>query len=292
MRTRRARSRPPFRVLDQARPQPYVDAVTLLPGPRGSFLEAPEEEIIELLSRPSTVRSINRPVVSLADGRCVGYQASVRVAESAVRSATGWFRAAAETGLSGQLGALALQAALRERATMPGERFLAVELDPDAIGHPAVIEVLTAEDDVSDLIITLISTEPALGRHSASVLDGFRSRGLLLAAPVGQAGLADLLAIDRIGPDLIVLGPALVRNVHREPIQQRLVDVVVELADGIGAATLAEEVESLDEARAMRSGGVRIAQGWLFGRPRPGFVPPSAEVSAWLRVQHQVTSSG
>jgi EAL domain-containing protein (putative c-di-GMP-specific phosphodiesterase class I) len=260
-----------------------VGRVTLLPGPCSTFTGAPEERIAELLARPSGVRSINRPVVSLADGRCVGYQASVRVAEWAARSPTPWFRAAAESGLSGQLGALALEAALRERATLPGDRFLAVELDPDALAHPDVVAVLTAEDDVSDLVITLITTELPPGHRARPVLEEFRGRGMLLAAPAGSAGLPELLAVERLVPDLILLPLELVRGVQLSPIQQRLIDVVVELADGTGAATLAEEVESPDEALALRAAGVRMAQGWLFGRARPGYVPPSAEVTGWLR---------
>jgi EAL domain-containing protein (putative c-di-GMP-specific phosphodiesterase class I) len=259
--------------------------VTLLPGPYSTFTGAPEEGIAELLARPSGLRSINRPVVALSDGRCVGYQATVRLAEWAARSPAPWFRAAAESGLSGQLGALALEAALRERATLPGERFLAVELDPDALGHPDVIAVLTAEDDVSDLVITLISTEMPAGHRAKPVLEEFRARGLLLAVPAGTAGLADLLAVERLAPDLVLLPLDLVRDVHRHPLQQRLIDVVIEFADGTGAATLAEEVETLDEALALRTAGVRMAQGWLFGRARPGYVPPSAEVSEWLRSQ-------
>jgi len=68
-------------------------------------------------------------------------------------------------------------------------------------------------------------------------------------------------------------------------VQQRLVDVVVELADEVGAVTVAEEVETLDETLALRSAGVRAAHGWLFGRARPGFAAPSAEVCEWLRLR-------
>lgn len=259
--------------------------MTLLPGPCSTLTGAPEEQIAEVLARPNGVRSINRPVVALTDGRCVGYQATVRVAEWAARSPAPWFRAAAQSGLSGQLGALALGAALRERATLPGDRFLAVELDPDALGHPDVVAVLSAEDDVSDLVITLISTELPPEHRAAPVLQEFRGRGMLLAVPAGTAGLADLMAVERLAPDLILLSVELVRGVHQHRLQQRLIDVVVELADGTGALTLAEEVESLDEVLALRSAGVRMGQGWLFGRARPGYVPPSAEVSEWLRVQ-------
>jgi hypothetical protein len=98
----------------------------LLPGPSGNFGTAPEERVAELLARPASVHSVHRPVVGLDDGRCLGYEATVRIADTGEQSSAPWFRAAAQTGLSGRLGALALNAALRERATMPGERFLVV----------------------------------------------------------------------------------------------------------------------------------------------------------------------
>ncbi len=104
----------------------------LLPGPSGDFGTAPEERVAELLARPASVLSVHRPIVGLDDGRCLGYQSTVRVADAGEQSSASWFRAAAQTGLSGRLGALALNAGLRERATMPGDRFLVIGLDPDA----------------------------------------------------------------------------------------------------------------------------------------------------------------
>jgi EAL domain-containing protein (putative c-di-GMP-specific phosphodiesterase class I) len=261
-----------------------VSAVTLLPGPFGADTGVPEDRIAELLAKPATIRSIHRPVVALADGHCLGYEATVRIGDRAARSAAPWFQAAAEAGLSGQLGAIALDAALRERATLPGERFLAVELDPEALGHPDVIAVFDGEDDVSNLVLTLISPEMAPNHPAGPVLDDLRGRGLLLAMNAGTAGLDDLTTVERLGPDLIRISPELVRGVHQHPLRQHLIEVVVELAEDLGASALAEEVETMDEAFALRSTGVRMAQGWLFGRPRPGFAPPSAEISEWLRV--------
>ena len=257
----------------------------LLPGPSGSFGTAPEERVAELLARPASVHSVHRPVVGLDDGRCLGYEATVRVADVAEQSSAPWFRAAARSGVSGRLGALSLNAALRERATMPGDRFLVVTLDPDALGHPDVVAVLAAEDDVADLMLTLVTPELPLGHRAGPVLEELRTRGLQLAVTAGAAGLADLLAVERLHPDLITLPGDLIRDVHRHRVRQRLVDVVVELADDTGAATLAEEVESLDETQMLRSLGVRMANGWLFGRARTGFPPPPTEVCEWLRLQ-------
>jgi EAL domain-containing protein (putative c-di-GMP-specific phosphodiesterase class I) len=257
----------------------------LLPGPSGNFGTAPEERVAELLARPASVHSVHRPVIGLDDGRCLGYEATVRIADAGEQPAAPWFRAAAQTGLSGRLGALALNAALRERATMPGERFLIVTLDPDALGHPDVIAVLAAEDDVADLMLILLSPDLPPGHRAESVLAELRTRGLQLALTAGPAGLTDLLTVERLHPDLITLPAELVREVHRHRVRQRLVDVVVELADDLGAATLAEEVESLDETQTLRSLGVRMANGWLFGRARTGFPPPPTEVCEWLRLQ-------
>jgi EAL domain-containing protein (putative c-di-GMP-specific phosphodiesterase class I) len=257
----------------------------LLPGPSGNFGTAPEEQVAELLARPASVHSVHRPVVGLGDGRCLGFQATVRIADRPEQSTVPWFRAAAQTGLSGRLGALALEAALRERATMPGERFLAVALDPDALGHPDVVAVLTAEDDVADLMLALVSSDLPAGHRAEPVLAELRARGLQLSLPAGMASLSDLLAVERLHPDLITLPVDLVRGVHQHRIRQRLVDTVVELADDLGAASLAEEVESLDETQMLRTLGVRMASGWLFGRARPGFLPPPTEVCEWLRLQ-------
>jgi EAL domain-containing protein (putative c-di-GMP-specific phosphodiesterase class I) len=258
--------------------------VTVLPGPTGADPGVPEDRLAELLAKPASVRSIHRPVVALTDGRCLGYEATVRIGDRAARSPAPWFQAAARAGLSGQLGAIALAAALRERTSLPGECFLAIELDPEALAHPDVRVVLEAEEDISDLVLTLIGSDLPTGHPAGPVLDELRGRGLMLAMTAGQAGLTELLAVEALAPDLIKLTPELVRGVHQHPIRQHLVDVVVELAETLGASALAEEVETMDEAYALRASGVRMAEGWLFGRPRPGFAPASAEVSEWLRV--------
>jgi len=264
----------------------------LLPGPSGSFGTAPEEHIAELLARPASVHCIHRPIVGLDDGRCLGYEAAVRIADTAGSSAIPAarrgglsYQAAARIGLSGRLGAVALAAALRERATMPGERFLLVTLDAEAVAHPDVVAVLDDEDDVADLTLAMSCTDLLPGHRAEPVLAELRTRGMHLAMSAGSAGLADLLTLERLHPDLITVPVGLVRDVHRHRVRQRLVDVVVELADNTGAATLAEDVESLDETQTLRSLGVRMAYGWLFGRARPGFPPPPTEVCEWLRLQ-------
>jgi EAL domain-containing protein (putative c-di-GMP-specific phosphodiesterase class I) len=279
----------------------------LIPAPRNGPGAARDERLARLLARPGGVISVHRPIVRLDDGRCTGYAARALIedgdrlrhpdppegdpdpadgssgAEDAGPAA--WFRAAARTGLSGRLGAAALSATLRERATLPGDRFLMITLDPPALAHPDVVAVLEDEDDVADLTLSLLRPDVPRGHRALGVLHELRARGLQLAVPAGPAGVGDLRVVERRAPDVIVIGAGLVRDVHRHRVRQRLTDVIVELAEDSGATTLAEEVESLNETQTLRALGVRMADGWLFGRPRRGFAPPPAQVCEWLRLQ-------
>ncbi|WP_460624416.1 EAL domain-containing protein [Kineosporia babensis] len=242
------------------------------------------EPIAQTLSRPATIRSIHRPVVALADGTCLGYQATIRVGDWAARSAAPYFEAAAQAGLSGQLGALALQAAVQMRVALPVEKFLAVEMDADALTHSDVLDVLERAGEISDLVLSLISPHLAPQHPAIEVISELRGRGLLVAAGTGVAGLDDLTALEHLVPDLIRVPAELVRDVHQYAVRRRLIENVVDLAEELGAAVLAEDVESLDEASVLRGSGVRLGSGWLFGRARPGFANPSPEVCEWLRV--------
>ena len=74
-------------------------------------------------------------------------------------------------------------------------------------------------------------------------------------------------------------------------MRDRLIRLVVSMASAMGAVVQAEGVESLDDARHMQVVGVRLAQGWLFGRARPSFTPAAPEVATWLRATWEETVS-
>ena len=242
-----------------------------------------QEQIAQLLRRPENLRSVHQPVVDLRSGACVGYEALVRVAEWPARSPQPWFRAASRTGLAAQLEAAALAASLRGRATMPGERFLVVNLGSSCLSHPAIGAVFNDQDDVNGIVVSPTDpegvTRPGPEREA---LDALRARGVLVAVSVSDAGRPELATLLSIRPDLVTLDVSMIRDVHADPLRQRLVRLVVDMAGEFDATALAQGVESLDDARFLQFAGVSMAQGWLFGRARPGFLPPPDEVAAWL----------
>jgi EAL domain-containing protein (putative c-di-GMP-specific phosphodiesterase class I) len=264
-----------------------VPSVRVAESPTDSARQAQaewEEQIARLLRRPENLRSVYQPIVDLRSGDCVGYEALTRVAEWPARSPQPWFQAASRSGLAAQLEAAALMTALRGRANLPQDRFLTVNVGPTALGHSAVTDVLLDQGDLRGLVVELTDTSALTGegRH-IEVLNGLRERGLFIAVDITDAGLSELDRVFSLKPDLVKLDRGLIKGAHANPVRDRLVRLVVSLAEESGAAVQAEGVEALEDARFLQFVGVRMGQGWLFGRARPGFLPPSSEVTAWLQ---------
>lgn len=269
------------------------------PAPAGVSGEPPisergsEEEVARLLRRPESLRCVYQPVVDLRSGEKAGYEALTRIADWPARSPQPWFAAAARTGLAGQLEAASLQNALRGRAELGREQFLAVNVAAAFLDDPAVISVLREQADLTGVVIELEWSDGA----SASCADAgplgamaaLRVEGLRIACDVVEAGRAELERLDQIQPDLVKLDSSLVKGAYADPVRDRLIRLVVSMASAMGAVVQAEGVESLDDARHMQVVGARLAQGWLFGRARPTFMPAAPEVATWLRATWEET---
>ncbi|HEY8341900.1 MAG TPA: EAL domain-containing protein, partial [Calditerricola sp.] len=92
--------------------------------------------------------------------------------------------------------------------------------------------------------------------------------GRLALDDVGT-GWADLARIVAIRPDYIKLALPLVRGIHQDPAREAAVWAIAESAKRIGAQVIAEGVEQPQEPRFLESLGIRLAQGFLFGRSVP-----------------------
>jgi EAL domain-containing protein (putative c-di-GMP-specific phosphodiesterase class I) len=252
-----------------------------------------EAEVARLLRRPESLRCVYQPVVDLRTGECAGYEALTRVADWPARSPQPWFAAAARTGLAGQLEAATLGNALRGRAELGPEQFLAVNVAAAFLDDSSVVTVLREQKELTGLVVELVWPDGASGQAGdagpTGAMAALRVEGLRIACDVVEAGRGELERLHRVQPDLIKLDAGLVKGAHDDPVRDRLIRLVISMAESMGAVVQAEGVESLDDARHMQVVGARLAQGWLFGRARPSLMPPAPEVSTWLRATWEET---
>jgi EAL domain-containing protein (putative c-di-GMP-specific phosphodiesterase class I) len=83
----------------------------------------------------------------------------------------------------------------------------------------------------------------------------------------GQSRLIELL--DSV-PDIVKFDMALIKNIQqRSEISRSIVETLVKMAHDAGIRTLAEGVDSSEEAVTCKNIGFELAQGYYFGRPSP-----------------------
>jgi diguanylate cyclase (GGDEF)-like protein len=236
-------------------------------------------EVESLLARPDPITPVFQPVVSLATGLPVGYEALARFPVAPDRAPDGWFAQAHGCGLGAELEAAAIRAAL-EPLGRPLDAHLAVNVSPSALGSDAVQEALAG--DLTGIVIEITEHELIPEDDGLAVVIGdLRRRGARIAMDDAGAGHAGLKQLIRVRPDIVKLDRALIREIHGDRARTALVESFVRFARDVGATVCAEGIETLDELAVLADLDVQWGQGYVIARPGepwPEVSPAAAEV--------------
>jgi EAL domain-containing protein (putative c-di-GMP-specific phosphodiesterase class I) len=72
-----------------------------------------------------------------------------------------------------------------------------------------------------------------------------------------------------LSPDFIKVDLSLVRGIDTDPPRQELLRALHTVALKLNARIIAEGIETSEELATIRSLGIPLGQGFLFGRPAP-----------------------
>lgn len=220
------------------------------------------------MADPSQPRLVFQPIVDLARGAVVGYEALARFAGPPSASPDRWFAAAAEIGQAATLEARVIGRALGLLDALPPNSFLTVNVSPDLLRSDEVSRAFATGQRLDRLMVELtehaeVSDVGELVRR----LDLLRERGARIViddAGTGYSGLSRLL---EIRPAMVKLDRALICDIDRDPARRALVEMIGPFAGRLDAWILAEGVERLGELEELVRLGVPLAQGFLLGRP-------------------------
>lgn len=106
--------------------------------------------------------------------------------------------------------------------------------------------------------------------HLRSIVRTYRELGFTSAIDDFGTGHAGLALLAEVQPDLLKLDMAVVRGVDTSPPRQAIVDAMVALCRRLRIGLIAVGIETDGELRMLRGLGVRLAQGYLIGRPAIG----------------------
>jgi EAL domain-containing protein (putative c-di-GMP-specific phosphodiesterase class I) len=118
--------------------------------------------------------------------------------------------------------------------------------------------------------VILEVTERATLDHVVDVRERIarlREAGYRIAIDDLGAGYAGLNSFASLEPEFVKFDMALVRNIHKSDVKQRLMRVMSNLCHDMGMQTVAEGIETNAERDAVVELGCDLLQGYLLGRP-------------------------
>jgi PAS domain S-box-containing protein len=210
-----------------------------------------------------------QPIVRLATGEVVGYEALARFPLVESRPPDVWFRQAAEVGLGEALELLAIERALEAFAVLAPEVFLSVNASPETLCSPRLLRMVQRAP--ADRLIVELTEHAAIADYPGfnDAVKGLRERGVRLAVDDAGAGFASLRHILDVRPEIIKLDMTLTRHIHRDSARRALASALCDFAGNLDAHVIAEGIEEPEELEQLRALGIEYGQGYLLGRPAP-----------------------
>jgi EAL domain-containing protein (putative c-di-GMP-specific phosphodiesterase class I)/CheY-like chemotaxis protein len=246
----------------------YAQTVSLLldPALTESRRASESRDLVERILNGQAFQPVFQPIVDISTGRAIGYEALTRltngnpVVELLAEATEAGMRADAEMDLLG--------AALRE-ANRLDDAWVSVNLSPSVVVERSRQLADLIEQSGCRVVIELTENEriedyAAVGQALAGL-----GREVRLSVDDAGSGYASLRHVIALHPHYLKLDRSWISGLDQDETRQALVAGIVAFCQHTATEMIAEGVETESELDALRRLDVRLAQGYLLGRPEP-----------------------
>ena len=224
-----------------------------------------------------------QPLVSLQDGRWVGYEALMRWRHPTLGlvSPDEFIGLAERTGIIRRIGQWGLRRAAQDwptlRAAHPGDAppFVSVNLSAPEMCTPGIVDQVHACMQQYGMPMTALRielTETTVVNNLQAVTDSInrlRDWGAGVALDDFGTGYAGLDYLQNMAFSSIKIDRAFVQHMHTSSRSFYIIQSALELSRKLGISSVAEGIEDQATADALAKLGCHIGQGYHFSRPLP-----------------------
>lgn len=229
-----------------------------------------------------------QPEIDLRTGTIVAYEALLRWHHPTrgIVSPDLFMQIAEDTGLIVPIGKWVIERACRDAALWPNKAVVAVNLSVTQIGKSNLVDIVTAALLRSGLPAQRLELEVTenlfLRRDSGCLSDlhQLNELGVRLALDDFGTGSSSLGSLQRLPFQKIKIDRLFVADIASNAQSAAIVCAIANLARTLDIETVAEGIETDDQARLLSAAGCSLGQGYLFGRPAPARQIGSAETTA------------
>jgi EAL domain-containing protein (putative c-di-GMP-specific phosphodiesterase class I) len=190
---------------------------------------------------------------------------------------------AEQTGLISPIGHWVLREACQathrvNRTRRDDPLAMSVNLSGHELNHPDIVRWITQEiarADIDPTRLWLEITESALVSSPSirSTLWRLRDLGVRLVVDDFGTGYSSLTSVRELPVEVVKIDKSFVAGLGRRTKDEAILSKVVDLARSLDMLTVAEGVETADQADMLADLGCELGQGYFFGAARPGAAP-------------------
>jgi diguanylate cyclase (GGDEF)-like protein len=233
-----------------------------------------------------------QPQVALDDYAIVGVEALLRWQhpDLGLVSPCSFIPMAERGGLISEIGEWALEEGIRQTAAWKkrglGTLRMGVNVSPIQFRRPdftnRILEIVDRTGfDARELLLEI--TEGAIMPdldHARDQMERLREAGIHFAVDDFGTGYSSLSYLQKLPFDKIKIDRSFVREIVAPGERHPVLENILRLASELGISTIAEGIETQQQADALVAMGCQEGQGFLFSRPLPGF-----EMMSWFQLE-------
>ncbi len=129
---------------------------------------------------------------------------------------------------------------------------------------------LTKDYDIETKYLELELTESAClnnEKHFSEIMDKLKSLGFIISMDDFGTGYSSLNMLRRLPVDVLKLDRGFICDSIAEEKGKIVVRKILDMANELNIVTVAEGIETSEQAMFLKNAGCKIAQGFLYGRP-------------------------
>lgn len=236
-----------------------------------------------------------QPIVELRTGILTGFEALARWRHpiQGPVSPDVFIPLAEENGLIGMLTRNLLRRVFTVAASLPEELSVSFNISPLQFGDRTLSQQIRSAAQVAGFslrhLILEITESALIGNieQAQSIAQELKALGVSLALDDFGTGYSSLRHLQLLPFDELKIDASFVREMSDTRESRKIVAAIIGLGHSLSLTTVAEGIETIDQADMLLRLGCDIGQGWLYGPP----VPPG-DLASFLSTQSLSPSGG